>query len=623
MRSLKIRMIVFVLAILTVVSALLCGVAYVKTREALLASIHQQIEQAAAGKMSFVTEWVSSRQNVVASTLGRFGSGDLKPVLDQAKEAGGFDDMYIGQPDKTMTQFSQATPVPPGYDPTVRPWYVAASASQNAIASPPYIDASTKKPIITFAKARRDGGQVVAVAGGDVTLQRIVDEILSARLPGDGYAFLITKEGLVIAHPAKDSGLKKIADVEPGFDLASFPADGKIHARKIGAGEMLSALYPVGDTGWLLGVMVPEDKATKPIDQLMYGMLGLMAIGLVVAFFVMSFGISRMMRGISALRDTMQGMAMGGGDLTVTLPVDSHDEVGQTKDAFNRFAAILRGMVSEIKTDSSKLIEGIERVAKATEDISSGSKEQASSANATAAAIEEMTVSISHIADSAKNAEQLTRDAGDASQRLAGEVMETAEEIALISTTVQQLETVLHELDGRSAQISTVVGVIKEIADQTNLLALNAAIEAARAGEQGRGFAVVADEVRKLAERTGVSTVEIGDTIRLIQEETKKAVASMEDAVQQVHRGVEKSQAVTSSIAQIEQNAQVIEQALVTIASATSEQSLASQEIARNIARMHEMTESADASIQETQTETDRLRGLARDVRVQMDKFRV
>jgi len=623
MGSLKTRTIVFVLIILTVVSALLCWVAYTKTREALLASIHQQIEQAAAAKVSFVTEWVTSRQAVVASTLGRFGSGNLKPILDQAKEAGGFDDMYIGQPDKVMTQFSQATLVPPGYDPTVRPWYVAAAASQNAIASPPYIDASTKRPIITFAKARRDAGQLVAVAGGDVTLQRIVDEVLSARLPGDGYAFLITRDGLVIAHPVKESGLKKIADVVPGFDLAAFPADGTIRARKVGAGVMLSALYPVGDTGWLLGVMVPEDKATSAIDQLMMGMFGLMAIGLIAAFFVTSFGISRMMRGISTLRDTMQGMAMGGGDLTVSLPVDSRDEVGQTKGAFNRFAAILRGMVSEIKTDAGQLLEGIERLAKATEVISRGSKEQASSANATAAAVEEMTVSISHIADSAKNAELMTRDAGQASQRLAGDVAETAEEIARILTTVQQLETVLRELDGRSVQISTVVGVIKDIADQTNLLALNAAIEAARAGEQGRGFAVVADEVRKLAERTGVSTVEIGDTIRLIQEETKKAVGSMEHAVQQVHRGVEKSQAVKASITQIEQNAQVVEQALVSIASATLEQSLASQEIASNIARMHEMTESADASIQETRTETDRLRGLARDVRVRMDKFRV
>jgi len=616
-------MIVFVLAVISVISALLCGVAYLKTREALIGSIHQQIDQAAAAKVSFVTEWVASRQAVVASTLGRFGTSELKPVLDQARDAGGFDDMYIGQPDKTMTQFSQATPVPPGYDPTGRPWYVAANASEGAIASAPYIDAATKKPIITFAKARRDGGAVVAIAGGDVTLQRIVEEILSAKLPGDGYAFLITKEGQVIAHPAKDSGMKKIGEVLPGFDPAAVPTDGKVVSRTLGNEAVFTALFPVGQTGWLLGVIVPENKATESVERMILGMLGLMAVGLIVAFFATSFGISRMMNGISSLRDTMRAMAMGGGDLTVNLTVDSQDEVGQTKDAFNRFAAILRGMVSGIKGDSGRLLEGIERVAQATAHISQGSKEQAESANATAAAVEEMTVSISHIADSAKNAEQLTRDSGKASQQLAGDVQETAEEIARISTTVRQLEAVLHELDGRSMQISNIVGVIKEIADQTNLLALNAAIEAARAGEQGRGFAVVADEVRKLAERTGVSTVEIGDTIRLIQDETKKAVGSMEGAVQQVLRGVEKSQAVTRSITQIERSAQEVEQALISIASATSEQSLASQEIARNIARMHEMTDSADASIQQTQNETERLRQLARDVRVQMDQFNV
>lgn len=110
-----------------------------------------------------VTEWVASRQAIVASTLGRFGSGELKPVLDQAKEAV-LDDMYIGQPDK-MTQFSQATPVPPGYDPTGRPWYVAAAASQNAIASPPYIDASTKRPIITSPRRGATAVKLVAVAG--------------------------------------------------------------------------------------------------------------------------------------------------------------------------------------------------------------------------------------------------------------------------------------------------------------------------------------------------------------------------------------------------------------------------------------------------------------------------
>ena len=621
--SLKARMIAFVLVVIVVISTLLCGVAYWKMRDAMSEAIYSQIEQAANAKVSFVSEWVSSRQAVVASTLGRFGAEDLKPILDQAADAGSLDDMYIGQPDKTMTQFSKATPVPAGYDPTGRPWYVAAIASQEAIASPPYIDASTKLPIITFAKARRDGGTVVAVAGGDVKLTRIVDEVVATKLPGDGYAFLITQDGLVIAHPAKESGLKKIGDVVPGFDLAVIAKDGKIQRVGLAGESTLTALFPVGETGWLFGIVVPEAKATESTNRMIQGMLGLMAVGLILAFFATSFGISRMLGGMSLLRDAMRSMAVGSGDLTVSLPVDSKDEVGQTKDAFNRFVATLRTMVADVKGNSGKLLDGIELVAQSTDSISESSKQQANFANATAAAVEELTVSVSHIADSARNAEQMTRASGQASRQMSAEVRATAEEISLISDTVKQLETVLKGLDSRSMQISNIVGVIKEISDQTNLLALNAAIEAARAGEQGRGFAVVADEVRKLAERTGVSTVEIGNMIRLIQEETKSAVGSMETAVQQVQAGVEKSQAVTHSIELIERNAHEVESALGSIATATAQQSTASHEIARNIERIHEMTESSDSSVQHTQAETSTLRALAQDLRILMDKFRV
>lgn len=614
----------FVLAVIGTISIVLCGIAYTKAKTALLESIHQQIEQAASAKVSFVTEWVASRQAVAASALPRFGTGvPLKPILDQAKDAGSFDDMYIGQPDKTMTQFSNAVPVPPGYDPTIRPWYIAAAGADTAIASAPYIDAATKLPIITFAKARKDNGQLVAVAGGDVQLKRIVEEILSSKLPGDGYAFLATKDGQIIAHPAKDSLLKKATEIMPGLDMSEATINGKIMQTTIGGENMLSALFPVGNTGWVLGIMIPEAKATAPIQSLMMSMFGLMIVGLIIAFFATSFGISRMMSGILALSEAMGTMSRGGGDLTVSLPVDSSDEVGATKDSFNRFIATLRSMFNDVKGSTNHLLSGIERVGSATDHISNGSKEQANAANATAAAVEEMTASISHIAESAKNAELMTQESGNASRELATDVRATAEEISLISTTIQQLQSVLQGLDSRSMQISNIVAVIKEIADQTNLLALNAAIEAARAGEQGRGFAVVADEVRKLAERTGVSTVEIGNMIHLIQEETKTAVASMNEAVNQVQRGVEKSQSVTHSIQRIEQSAQEVEHALASIASATSEQSAASHEIARNIARIHDMSESADASIQATQTETEQLRRLAQELRGLMDKFRV
>ena len=623
MASLKTRMIAFVLIVIALVSSLLCGVAYWRMQEAMRDSINSQIDQAAAAKVSFVSEWVESRQMVVASALGRFGDGELKPVLDQTAAAGGLDDMYVGQPDKTMTQFSKATPVPAGYDPTGRPWYVAAIAAQEAIASPPYIDAATKLPIITFAKALRDNGNVVAVAGGDVRLTRVVDEVISGKLPGDGYAFLMTKDGLVIAHPAKDSGLKKITDVLPGFDIAQTGTDGRIRSVALGGETVLSALFPVGKTGWLLGIVVPEAKATASIHNLLYSMLGLMALGLIIAFFAASFGISRMMGGMSLLRDAMRSMSLGGGDLTVALPVESNDEVGQTKDSFNRFLSTLRGMVGEVKGNALGLLDGIEYVAKETDRVSEGSKQQASFANATAAAVEELTASIANIAESARNAEQMTQDAGRVSQQLVGEVRESSDEIALISKTIEQLETVLKGLDSRSMEINNIVGVIKDVSDQTNLLALNAAIEAARAGEQGRGFAVVADEVRKLAERTGGSTVEIGNMIQLIQEETKSAVSSMESAVQQVHDGVGKSRALSQSIEQIEKNAREVKQALGSIASATAEQSAASHEIARNIDRIHEMSESSDASIQKTQSETSKLRSLAQELRLLMDKFKV
>jgi methyl-accepting chemotaxis protein len=279
----------------------------------------------------------------------------MKPILDQSQVAGKLDDMYVGEPSKKMTQFTGSTPVPPGYDPTGRPWYLAASNSQEAIATAPYIDAATKKPIITFAKALRKDGQLVAVAGGDVSLARVADEVVSSKLPGDGFAFLITGDGSVIAHPAKDSGMKKIGEVMPGFDLNGISKDGALQTISLNGEASMTALYPVGKTGWLLGVVVPVAAATVSVSHMIQLMIGVLIAGVVVVALLATIGVARMLSGLTELRDAMRNVASGDGDLTLHLPVRSHDEVGQIAEAFNAFVHKLHGMFVSVRNDAEAL----------------------------------------------------------------------------------------------------------------------------------------------------------------------------------------------------------------------------------------------------------------------------
>ncbi|EEG09042.1 methyl-accepting chemotaxis protein [Pseudogulbenkiania ferrooxidans] len=623
MKSLRTRMMVFVIAVVVLLSALLTGAAYWQMRSSLLESIRNEIHQAASGKTSFVTEWVQSRQAVVAAVLPHFGQGDLKPVLDQAHDAGGFDDMYLGQPDKTMTQFSKAVLVPPGYDPTGRPWYKAAASSEEAIASPPYIDAATKRPIITFAKARRDGGNVVAVAGGDVTLQRVVDEIVSAKLPGDGYAFLMTQDGLTIAHPAPDSGLKKITDVMPGYDPAAVSKDGQIQEISLGGKTYLSTLYPVGKTGWLLGVMVPLAAATSQLDHLLLLMVGLLVVGVVIASVVVYGGVARMMSGLSLMRDAMRDVASGHGDLTLRLPVKSQDEVGQIAEAFNQFMAKLREMFLTVRHESQALADDAAQLNRVAEQIADDSRVQSGELSATAATIEEITVSINHIADHVGETETLVSESRQNSIESHKSMAEVAHEVESIVHSVESLQQVMNGLSGQSEEIKGIVAVIRDIADQTNLLALNAAIEAARAGEQGRGFAVVADEVRKLAERTAVATVQIAQMIDRVMEQTGQAIAHADTTNARVATGVALSREAAGKVERIKGHAEDISVRMSEITSSTSEQGVATNEMARSAERVNAMAQQTDASLQDALKTIQTLAQRGDELRSLVSKFKL
>ena len=319
----------------------------------------------------------------------------------------------------------------------------------------------------------------------------------------------------------------------------------------------------------------------------------------------------------------MSYLASGSGDLTRRMEVTSQDEIGKVAEAFNTFVAQLHSMFSEVRQHAEGLAKHIDDLSQVSGQVADGSQRQAEAASATAATIEEVTTSITHIADSARDAEQVVNRTVTFTRESAQVVERSSSEIGQIAGTVRHLNDNLAALESRSTQINAIVNVIRDVADQTNLLALNAAIEAARAGEQGRGFAVVADEVRKLAERTGQATVEISGMITAIQQDTRHAAGEMSVALTQVNQGVELAQQAAQSIASIHGNNSALIEKIHEIANATAEQSLASTDIARNAERISSMAADNDSAVQHSAQATRQAQALAASLREIVSHFKL
>ncbi len=283
----------------------------------------------------------------------------------------------------------------------------------------------------------------------------------------------------------------------------------------------------------------------------------------------------------------------------------------------------LRGMVLSIQASAEEVGQAARQLVITSGAVAAASGQQSEATSATAAAVEEMTVGIESISQSASSAKAHSQRASDQSRK-GGEVVHAAtSEMEKIAVSVEASSQVISGLEQQSNEVSTIVSVIKEIADQTNLLALNAAIEAARAGEQGRGFAVVADEVRKLAERTTQSTLQISQTIGKIQNGTKSVVASMVAGVSQVRAGTALAKQAGESIGEIQLGAEQVVGVVSDISDALREQSRASAEIARNVENIAQMVEANNTSSEQAATAAHQLQKLAEDLSSSVRSFHV
>ena len=428
-----------------------------------------------------------------------------------------------------------------------------------------------------------------------------------------------SKETVIGLMAVKSQGAQNAINGQTGFDIFD-------DYRGV---PVLSAYKPIEIDGlqWAILAEIDQAEAYEAAYSLnsfiIYFMLGVGCVLVLSSGALGWFFSLRLARPLERIVNSMRDISSGSGDLTARLDESAKDELGQLGAAFNTFVAKLEGIMSQVGSSTDELATASEELSMITRDTRQGVEQQQNEIQQVATAIEEMTSTVKNVAEN-------TNATAEAA-RTAGMQVKTGKEVLVAnSTAIQQLsrrmiesQDVVNALQQDSTRVGTVLDVIRGIAEQTNLLALNAAIEAARAGEQGRGFAVVADEVRILAQRTQQSTEEIREIIESLQSRSQQTTQMLQQNNEGLTTTVQRSEQADQAFIVIEQAVQQLLDMSTQIASATEEQSAVTEEISKNVDNIYQVAQSTATGAEQTATSSEMLARLGDNLKLLVSQFKV
>lgn len=532
--------------------------------------------------------------------------------------------VYMGNEEGGYMQWPKGK-VSAGYDPRGRPWYKAAKESgAQPTRTNAYYWSEDDLVLVSTVRGIMENGKFVGAQGLDVSLKGLTDIVKNIKLGKTGYLMLIESSGNVLVDVKNpDYRFKDLASVADGLysDLAK-NSEG-LFELNIDGQEYLSYIYTSPNLGWKFVGMVEKAEVMSSANKMTYTILIISAILIAVFIAIASYISQLISRPIVEVSDGLTEISHGGGDLTQRLTIKTTDETAKLASSFNLFLNLIAELVQQINSCAQDVSATSSQTSSQATQLNNSIHQQQQALEMAATAINEMAATANEVSSSCANAADLatqTQQAADLGQSV---ITQTVSSVVQLCDVINSASADISQLDSESENIMSILSVIRGISEQTNLLALNAAIEAARAGEHGRGFAVVADEVRALSQRTAESTEEVASQLDKLRSMSSKVSKDMERSIEDTNKTVELAHSAQQQFSEITTSIVNISDLNTQIATAAEEQQHVAEDINKNVIEIKNAADKVSDIAVETSkngNEMNRLSSILTDL---VGKFKV